>query len=94
MDSVHCGQWTLSTLLSAIIHRLISGSGKGRKDDEREELDFQFDEEVVTPKAKRWDARLNFNTWNWDFFPLISVIMQKYHFSPQHCTPPLLGARR
>ena len=36
------------------IDRLIAGSGKGgRKDDEREELDFQFDEEVVTPKHNR-----------------------------------------
>ena len=57
----------VSTLLSAIISRLLSGSGKGRKDDEREELDFQFDEEVVTPKAKRWDGQLDFNKWNWDF---------------------------
>ena len=33
---------------------VISGSGKvGRKEDDREELDFQFDEEIVTPKHNR-----------------------------------------
>ena len=33
---------------------LLPGSGKaGRKEDDREELDFQFDEEIVTPKHNR-----------------------------------------
>ena len=32
----------------------VLGSGKGgRNEDDREELDFQFDEEIVTPKHNR-----------------------------------------
>ena len=41
--------------LTTFIRTLLLGSGKaGRKEDDREELDFQFDEEIVTPKHNRW----------------------------------------
>ena len=40
---------------------LLLGSGKaGRKEDEREELDFQFDEEIVTPKHNRSEISISF----------------------------------
>ena len=40
---------------------LLLGSGKaGRKEDEREELDFQFDEEIVTPKHNRSVISISF----------------------------------
>ena len=40
---------------TTFIRTLLLGSGKaGRKEDDREELDFQFDEEIVTPKHNRW----------------------------------------
>ena len=44
---------------------VISGSGKvGRKEDDREELDFQFDEEIVTPKHNRSVISItNYPSW-------------------------------
>ena len=44
---------------------VISGSGKvGRKEDDREELDFQFDEEIVTPKHNRSvNSITNYPSW-------------------------------
>merc|ERR1719433_1319462 len=38
-------------LREILLKKRVWGSGKvGRKEDDREELDFQFDEEIVTPK--------------------------------------------
>merc|ERR1719266_2941228 len=38
-------------LREILLKKNVWGSGKGgRKEDDREELDFQFDEEIVTPK--------------------------------------------
>ena len=59
--SCHCAlflnpPWGVPTF-SALL--LTLGSGKvGRKEDDREELDFQFDEEIVTPKHNRY--KINF----------------------------------